>query len=91
MKPKTFLRNSGHEDGLHQGESLNEPLDRPPKRLLPPIVDRWDCVADHDVAEDNDPDRNESIVAKKHSQKKVGTQEPSSWFLMQIQKNARKT
>ena len=73
MKPKTFLRNSGHEDGMHQGEALNEPLDQLPKRFLPPEVDRWNCVADHDVAEDNNPDRNETVVAKNHSQKKAGT------------------
>ena len=47
MKSKTVLQDSGHEDALHQGKSLNEPLDRLPKRLLPAIVDRWDWVADH--------------------------------------------
>ena len=67
MKSKTVLKDKGHEDALHQGETLNRPLHHLPKRLLPPKVDRCNCVADHDVAEDNDPDGNEAVVAKKHS------------------------
>ena len=64
MKAKTVLKDKDHEYGLDQGEPLNEPLDQLPKRLLPPVVDRWDCVADHDVAEDNDSDGDEAVEAE---------------------------
>ena len=40
MKAKTVLKDKDHEDGLDQGEPLNEPLDQLPKGLLPPVVDR---------------------------------------------------
>ena len=73
MKSKTVLEDKDHEDALHQRKSLDGQLDCSPKRFLPPVVDHWDRVADHDVAEDNNPDRNETVVAKNHSQKKAGT------------------
>ena len=82
MKSKTLLCFTGHECALHQGESLNKPLDRLPKGLLPAIVDRWDWVADHDVAEESNSNRNKAVVAKKHCRKKVGTQEPSSGLFL---------
>ena len=64
MKAKTVLEDKDHEDALHQRKSLDGQLDCSPKRFLPPIVDRWDSMADHDVAEENDSNGNESVEAE---------------------------
>ena len=67
MKSKTVLKDKGHEDALHQGETLNRPLHHLPKRLLPPKVDRCNCVADHDITEENDPDGNEAVETERNA------------------------
>ena len=76
VKSHTFLRDNGHKDALHDREALNNPLDCSPKSFLPSVVDRFDCMADHNVAEENYSDGNEPVEAKKHSQKKTETEEP---------------
>ena len=67
MKGKTVVKNKEHEDALCQGKSLNEPLDNLPKRFLPAKVDCCYCVADHDVAEENNPDWNEAVEAEEEA------------------------
>ena len=67
MKGKAVVKDEEHEDALCQGKSLNEPLDNLPKRFLPAKVDRCHRVADHDVAEENNPHRNEAVEAEEEA------------------------
>ena len=79
MKAKTVLKDRDHEDALHQSKCLGDQLDCPPKRFLPSIVDRWDRVADHDVAEEGDADGNESVEAEQNADEETSkTAEESS-------------
>ena len=64
MKPKAVIKDKDHEDTLHQRKPQNEPLDSLPKTLFSAKVDRRHCVANHDVAKDNDPNWNEAVEAE---------------------------
>ena len=64
MKPKAVIKDKDHEDTLQQRKPQNEPLDSLPKTLFSAKVDRRHCVANHDVAKDNDPNWNEAVEAE---------------------------
>ena len=61
METKTVIKDKDNKDAGQEREAYNSQLDCPPKRFLSSVIDRWHCVADHDVAEENNPDRDKSV------------------------------
>ena len=65
MEASTVIKDEDKKDTGQEGERQNSGLDCPPKRFLSPEVDRSHRVADHDVAEEDNPDRDKSVEGEK--------------------------
>ena len=72
VETETVIKDEGNKDTGQEGEGKNSRLDSPPKWFFPSVIDRWDCVADHYVAEEDNPDWDKSVESNDK-----GTQEGS--------------
>ena len=61
VESKTVINNKCNEDTGQQGEAHNSQLDYPPKGFLSAEIHHGDCVADHDVPEEDDSDWDKSV------------------------------
>ena len=58
---KTVIKNKCKEDTGQQGKPHNSQLDCPPKWFLSAVIHHWDCMADHDIAEEDNPHWDKSV------------------------------
>ena len=86
VESKTVIKNEDNEDTGQQGESQNRRLDYPPKRFLSTIIHHWDCVANHDVAEEDNPDRDKSVEGEEKGAQE-GSEETENFGNMVSAKN----
>ena len=64
VETQAVLKDADNKDAWQEGEQEDRPLDNSPHPLFTSKVDHHHCVADHDVAEDNNSNWKKSVEAK---------------------------